>query len=223
MNTTTAPAAPEVLVPKPDTAGGLSFVDKRSLPAGLRDYLALQDFIDAARKAADPDDFHELSHSIIKLVGAGEYLVDTPSTDAPGHFALAVKDYAHSTAPNRRYTDLLTQRLLKAVLRGQPAPYSVDELTALARLCTQREDDANRVERQVRKSAAAMLIAGRVGQRFDAVVTGASPKGTYVRTMSPHIEGRVVRGEKGMDVGERVTVQLAAVDVERGFIDFTAA
>lgn len=173
-----------------------------------------------ARKAADPDDFPELSNAIVKLVGAGEYLVDTPSTDAPGHFALAVKDYAHSTAPNRRYPDLLTQRLLKAVLRREPAPYSVAALTALARLCTQREDDANRVERQVRKSAAAMLIVDRVGQRFPAIVTGASPKGTYVRTLAPHVEGRVVRGERGLDTGDRIMVQLIDVNVERGFIDF---
>lgn len=183
--------------------------DSRALAAFLR-----------AQKAADPDDFHELSHAIVKLVGAGEYLVDTPSADAPGHFALAVKDYAHSTAPNRRYTDLITQRLVKAVLRGQPAPYSIDELTALARLCTQREDDANRVERQVRKSAAAMLIADREGQHFDAIVTGASDKGTYVRTLSPHIEGRVVRGSRDLDVGDRIRVQLVEVNVERGFIDF---
>ncbi len=174
-----------------------------------------------ARKEADPADFPELSHAIIRLVGAGEYLVDTPATDAPGHFALAVKDYAHSTAPNRRYSDLVTQRLLKAVLRDGPSPYPVEELTRLARLCTQREDDANRVERQVRKSAAAMLVVSRIGQRFDAVVTGASPKGTYVRTCAPHIEGRVVHGEQGLDVGDRVTVRLASVDVPRGFIDFT--
>jgi len=173
-----------------------------------------------ARRQADPADFPELSQALIKLIGAGEYRVDTPDTDAPGHFALAVKDYAHSTAPNRRYSDLLTQRLLRAVLGGVPSPYSVDELTELARLCTRREDDANRVERQVRKSAAAMLVADRVGQQFSAVVTGASPKGTYVRTLTPHIEGRVVRGEQGLDVGDRVTVHLASVDVPRGFIDF---
>jgi len=147
-------------------------------------------------------------------------MVDTPETDTPGHFALAVKDYAHSTAPNRRYSDLLTQRLLKAVLRGDSAPYSVQELMSFARVCTQREDDANRVERQVRKSAAAMLVADRIGQRFDAVVTGASPKGTYVRTLAPHIEGRVVAGERGLDVGDRVSVKLVSVDEQRGFIDF---
>lgn len=117
---------------------------------------------------------------------------------------------------------MTTQRLVKAVLRGAPSPYTIEELTALARLCTTREDDANRVERQVRKSAAAMLIADRVGQSFEAIVTGASPKGTYVRTTSPHIEGRVVRGTAGLDVGEHVRVHLAHVDVERGFIDFNA-
>jgi VacB/RNase II family 3'-5' exoribonuclease len=180
---------------------------------------ALAQFL-RARKDADPADFPELSHTIIRLVGSGQYLVDTPGVDAPGHFALAVKDYSHSTAPNRRFSDLLTQRLLKAVLRNEPAPYSIEELTTLARLCTSREDDANRVERQVRKSAAAMLVADRVGQRFQAVVTGASPKGTYVRTLAPHIEGRVVRGERGLDVGDRVSVQLVSVDVQRGFIDF---
>ncbi len=189
-----------------------------ALPS-MPDALALSQFL-ARRKAADPDDFHELSHAVIRLVGAGQYLVDTPQTVAPGHFALAVKDYAHSTAPNRRYSDLLTQRLMKAVLRGKPAPYSVDELVAHARRCTKREDDANRVERQVRKSAAAMLVADRIGQRFPAIVTGASPKGTYLRTLAPHIEGRLVKGEAGLDVGDRVTVLLSAVNVDRGFIDF---
>jgi exoribonuclease-2 len=186
------------------------------------DALALSQFL-GRRKAADPDDFPELSHAVIRLVGAGQYQVDTPQTVAPGHFALAVKDYAHSTAPNRRYSDLLTQRLVKAVLRGQPSPYSVDALVERARLCTQREDDANRVERQVRKAAAAMLVANRIGQRFQAIVTGASPKGTYVRTLAPHIEGRVVKGEAGLDVGDRVAVLLSSVNVDRGFIDFAVA
>jgi exoribonuclease-2 len=188
------------------------------LPAAP-DAAALSKFLQV-RKAAAPDDFSELSHAIIRLVGAGEYLVDTPDADAPGHFALAVKDYSHSTAPNRRYSDLLTQRLLKAVLGSRPVPYRLDELKDFARLCTQREDDANRVERQVRKSAAAMLVANRVGDRFQAVVTGASDKGTYVRTFAPHIEGRVVRGERGLDVGDRISVQLVSVDVQHGFIDF---
>jgi len=183
------------------------------------DSRALADFL-KGRRLADPGDFPELSHAVIRLIGAGQYVVDTPGADAPGHFALAVKDYAHSTAPNRRYSDLLTQRLLKAVLAGAPVPYAVTELSALAQLCTRREDDANRVERQVRKSAEAMLVAGRVGEHFTAVVTGASPKGTYARTLAPHIEGRVIRGEHGLDVGDRVQVQLVSVDVQRGFIDF---
>jgi exoribonuclease-2 len=147
-------------------------------------------------------------------------VVDAPHAIAPGHFALAVKDYAHSTAPNRRYSDLLTQRLAKAVLAGTPPPYSLDMLAAFARRCTEREDDANRVERQVRKSAAAMLVASRVGESFQAIITGASPAATYVRTFAPHIEGRIVRGAHGLDVGDRVTVQLVGVDIERGFIDF---
>jgi exoribonuclease-2 len=188
------------------------------LPAAP-DALALSQFL-RARKAAAPDDFPELSHAIIRLVGAGEYLIDTPASQAPGHFALAVKDYTHSTAPNRRFSDLVTQRLVKAVLRGEPVPYTLAELTDIARLCTRREDDANRIERQVRKSAAAMLVAHRIGERFRAVITGASPKGTYLRTFAPHIEGRVVRGEAGLDVGDRIEAELIGVDVERGFIDF---
>lgn len=195
-------------------AGGLAF----ELPP-TPDVLALSNFL-RAQKTARPREFHELSHSIIRLVGAGEYVVDTPTTVAPGHFALAVKDYAHSTAPNRRYPDLVTQRLIHAVLHGTGAPYTHEALTSLADHCTRREDEANRVERQVRKAAAAMLVADRVGQRFDATVTGASPKGTYVRTMKEHIEGRVVQGGAGLDVGNRVTVRLSAVNVERGFIDF---
>lgn len=195
-------------------AGGFGF----QLPP-TPDVLALSTFLHA-RKSAAPQDFHELSHSIIRLIGAGEYVVDTPTTVAPGHFALAVKDYAHSTAPNRRYPDLVTQRLINAVLRGTPPPYSFDALVDLADRCTKREDEANRVERQVRKAAAAMLVADRVGQRYDAIVTGASEKGTYVRTMNDHIEGRVVQGSAGLDVGDRVTVRLSAVNVDRGFIDF---
>jgi exoribonuclease-2 len=131
-----------------------------------------------------------------------------------------VKDYTHSTAPNRRYPDLLTQRLLKAALSGQPCPYSIDELTELAEHCTRQEDAANKVERQVRKSAAALLVADRVGQRFDAIVTGASPKGVFVRALSTPIEGKLVQGENDLDVGDRVQVRLSHVDVDRGFIDF---
>ena len=143
-----------------------------------------------------------------------------PGQDAGGHFGLAVKDYGHSTAPNRRFTDLVTQRLLKAALAGQPVPYGGDELSELATHCTQQEDAANKVERQVGKSAAALYLRSRVGQQFDGMVTGAADKGTWVRLLQLPVEGRVVEGFRGLDVGHRVRVQLVSVDVERGFIDF---
>jgi exoribonuclease-2 len=149
--------------------------------------------------------------------------VEFPGGSGEGHFGLAVKDYSHSTAPNRRFPDLIAQRLLKAALGGSAAPYSNDELATLARHCTEQEDNADKVERQVRKSAAALLLASRIGSRFDAIVTGASEKGTWVRIAHPAVEGRVVRGEEGMDVGERVRVELVRTDVERGFIDFVRA
>ena len=185
------------------------------------DSRALADYL-AARKAADPTSFADVSLTVIRLLGPGEYVVDRGG-DAPGHFGLAVKDYTHSTAPNRRYPDLLTQRLLKAALAKRPAPYSIDELARLATHCTKQEDSANKVERQVRKSAAAMIVASRLGERFEAVVTGASGKGTFVRVIAPPIEGKLVHGERGLDVGDRVTVQLTHVDVDRGYIDFTRA
>jgi VacB/RNase II family 3'-5' exoribonuclease len=188
------------------------------LPAAP-DSHALADFL-AARKAADPARFPDLSHTVIRLLGSGEYVIDRPGADAPGHFGLAVKDYTHSTAPNRRYPDLVTQRLMKAALAGHTAPYSIGELEGLAAHCTRQEDAANKVERQVRKSAAALLVWSRIGERFEAIVTGASPKGTFVRTISPPIEGMLVRGTQGLDVGDRVDVRLSHVDVDRGFIDF---
>ena len=154
-------------------------------------------------------------------MGPGEYVAELPGDTAPGHFGLAVKDYTHSTAPNRRYTDLITQRLLKAAIEGRPCPYSKDELDALAAHCTQEEDAANKVERQVVKSAAALLLESRIGEQFDAIVTGASGKGTWVRLLTVPVEGRLARGFEGLDVGDRVRVQLISVDVERGFIDFT--
>jgi len=193
----------------------------QTLPAAP-DAKALATFL-AARRTADPLRFPDLSLSIVKLMGAGEYVAELPGEEAPGHFGLAVKDYGHSTAPNRRFPDLITQRLIKAALGGTPAPYNKDELTVLARQCTQREDDANKVERQVRKSAAALLLEHRTGERFDGIVTGASDKGTWVRILQPPVEGRVVRGEHGLDVGDRVTVQLVSTDVERGYIDFARA
>ena len=154
-------------------------------------------------------------------MGRGEYEVQTPgSTATPGHFGLAVEDYTHSTAPNRRYPDLITQRLLKAALAGQSAPDGGDGLVDLARHCTTQEDAAKKVERQVRKSAAALLLGGRVGEIFDGVVTGASDKGTWVRIVAPPVEGKLVRGADGLDVADRVRVTLLATDVEKGFIDF---
>ncbi len=177
----------------------------------------------AARRAADPLRFPDLSLSVVKLMGSGEYVAEAPGGQAPGHFGLAVKDYGHSTAPNRRFPDLITQRLLKAALAGAAPPYGADQLAELARHCTEREDAANKVERLTRKAAAALLIEHRKGERFDAIVTGASPKGTWVRVLRPPVEGRVIRGEQGMDVGDRVTVELVATDVDRGFIDFARA
>jgi VacB/RNase II family 3'-5' exoribonuclease len=185
------------------------------------DQVALSRYL-TGRKAADPARFHDLSQTVIRLLGRGEYIVDLPGGVAPGHFALAVKDYTHSTAPNRRYPDLLTQRLVKSALAGHPVPYATQDLESLAARCTQQEDVANKVERQTRKSAAAMVVSSRIGERFDAFVTGASAKGTYVRVAAPPIEGKLVRGERGLDVGDRVSVQLIHVDVDRGFIDFAA-
>ena len=191
-----------------------------SLPSAP-DSRALSAFL-AARKAAAPDSFAELSHSVIRLIGSGEYAVEEPGADAPGHFGLAVRDYTHSTAPNRRYPDLVTQRLLKAALAGHVVPYSIDALGQIAAHCTRQEDMANKVERQVRKSAAALVMVSHVGESFDAVVAGASEKGVFVKLTAPPVEGKLVRGERGLDVGDRVRVRLQSVDVERGFIDFQA-
>jgi VacB/RNase II family 3'-5' exoribonuclease len=180
---------------------------------------ALEDFLVKA-KTDDPLRFPDLSLAVIKLLGSGEYVAELPGGDAPGHFGLAVKDYAHSTAPNRRYPDLITQRLLKSALSGGPVPYRMDELDLLAAHCTQTEDVANKVERQVGKSAAALLLQPRVGEKFDAIVTGASDKGTWVRILSLPVEGKLVRGYEGLDVGQRTRVELLEVDVQQGFIDF---
>jgi VacB/RNase II family 3'-5' exoribonuclease len=175
------------------------------------------------RRAIAPTLFSDLSLSIVKLLGAGEYDADLPGQTAAGHFALAVADYAHSTAPNRRYPDLATQRLLKAALSGAASPYTNAELQELAAHCTQQERNAAKVERSVNKSAAAVLLASRIGARFDAIVTGASDKGTWVRISSPTTEGRVVRGFEGLAVGDHVKVELVHTDVSRGFIDFAKA
>jgi exoribonuclease-2 len=183
------------------------------------DSVALDSFL-ARMHAQDPARFPDLSLAVIKLLGAGEYVAERPGAVPPGHFGLAVKDYTHSTAPNRRYPDLITQRLLKAAMAGREAPYSYEELAELARHTTAREDAANKVERQVGKAAAALLLESRIGEEFPALVTGASNKGTWARLLTVPVEGRVVRGFAGADVGDRIRVQLAAVNVERGFIDF---
>ena len=180
---------------------------------------ALEEFL-ISEKAAHPIRFPDLSLAIIKLLGSGEYIAEIPGGDAPGHFGLAVKDYGHSTAPNRRYPDLLTQRLLKAALEGRPAPYSKDGLDVLAAHCTEAEDAATKIERQVEKSAAALLLESRIGERFDSIVTGASEKGTWVRLLHIPVEGKLVKGFEGLDVGEQVRVELIDTNVERGFIDF---
>jgi exoribonuclease-2 len=201
-----------------DRIAELAAEHKAELPAEP-DSKALDEFLIKA-KADDPLRFPDLSLAVIKLLGSGEYMAELPGDVAPGHFGLAVKDYAHSTAPNRRYPDLITQRLLKAALGGNVWPYTKPELDALAQHCTEAEDAANKVERQVGKSAAALLLESRVGEQFDSIVTGASDKGTWVRLLNIPVEGKVVQGFADLDVGDRVQVQLTSIDVERGFIDF---
>ena len=186
------------------------------------DAKALEQFLSRA-KAADPLRFPDLSLSVIKLLGTGEYVVELPGDSATGHFGLAVKDYAHSTAPNRRFPDLITQRLLKAAISEGSLPYKNDELEMLARHCTAQEDAARKVGRQVEKSAAAMMLRSRIGERFDGIVTGASDRGTWVRLLGFPIEGKLVSGFKGVDIGDRVRVELIHTDVERGYIDFKTA
>ena len=183
------------------------------------DAKALEQFLVSA-KAADPLRFPDLSLSVVKLLGSGEYVVQLPGGSVTGHFGLAVKDYAHSTAPNRRFPDLITHRLLKAAMAGDARPYENDELAALALHCTQEEDAAKKVERQVTKSAAAIMLESRIGEQFEAIVTGASAKGTWVRLLHPPIEGRLTSGFAGLDVGQQLRVQLVRTNVERGFIDF---
>jgi exoribonuclease-2 len=192
-----------------------------SLP-GEPDGKALEQFLLSERRS-DPGHFPDLSLCVIKLLGRGEYVVELPGGSVEGHFGLAVADYAHSTAPNRRFPDLLIQRLLKAALSGARPPYSDGELAALARHCTDQEDEAKKVERQVVKSAGAMLLAQRIGQTFDATVTGASDKGTWVRIYQPPVEGKLVKGFERRKVGDQLRVRLAFTDVARGYIDFTSA
>jgi VacB/RNase II family 3'-5' exoribonuclease len=180
---------------------------------------ALNAFL-AKRRQSAPELYSDLSLSVIKLLGSGEYVLDKPGQPIEGHFGLAVMDYTHSTAPNRRFPDLITQRLLKAALTKQASPYSDAELQDLAAHCTLQEHNAAKVERAVNKSAAASLLAARIGAKFDAIVTGASDKGTWVRIESPTTEGKVVKGFEHLDVGDHVRVVLLHTDVAHGFIDF---
>jgi exoribonuclease-2 len=186
------------------------------------DSKALNDFL-VMRKAADPDHFADVSLAVIKLIGPGEYVLERPGDPEQGHFGLAVQDYTHSTAPNRRFPDVVTQRLVKAVLGSQPAPYSDAELTAIANNCTLKENAARKVEREMSKRLAAIAMSNRIGQTFDALVTGATPKGTFVRVLTPRVEGLLAQGAQGLDVGDRLRVKLIRTDVQRGYIDFARA
>jgi exoribonuclease-2 len=190
----------------------------KALP-GAPDPVALQQFM-LDRRASDPDHFPDLSLAVVKLLGPGEYILDQPGVEEPGHFGLAVQDYTHSTAPNRRYADLVTQRIVKTVLAGAPPPYTDDELSAIARNCTLKEDAARKVEREVRKIAAAMLFSNRIGQHFSAIVTGKKPGGTFVRVVDPPVEGMLVRGQQAVDVGDEIEVELLSTNPKLGFIDF---
>ncbi len=185
------------------------------------DSKALNDFLQA-RKAADPDHFADLSLAVIKLMGPGEYVLERPGEPAPGHFGLAVQDYTHSTAPNRRFADVVTQRLIKAVLRGRPSPYTDDDLSQIARNCTDREDAARKVERAMSKRIAAVSMTRRIGEIFDAIVTGVTERGTFVRVEKPHVEGLLVHAQ-GVDVGDKLRVKLISADPQRGYIDFARA
>jgi exoribonuclease-2 len=186
---------------------------------GEPDSKALNAFL-LARKEADPDHFVDLSLAIIKLMGPGEYVLERPGDPQDGHFGLAVQDYTHATAPNRRFADLVTQRLVKAILSRQSPPYSDDELASIANECTLKEDAARKVEREMSKRIAAVAMSGRIGSVFDAIVTGVTPKGTFVRIMQPHVEGLLAQGQEGLDVGDKLRVRLIRTDPERGYIDF---
>lgn len=192
----------------------------QKLPA-QPDSKALNDFL-IGQKAADPDHFADLSLAVIKLIGPGEYVLEKAGESAPAHFGLAVQDYTHSTAPNRRFADVVTQRLIKAVMAGKSNPYSDDELTAIAQNCTEKEDAARKVEREMSKRLAAVAMQHRIGEAFDAVVTGVTDHGTFVRVLQPHIEGLLVQAH-GLDVGDKLRAKLISTNVEKGYIDFAPA
>jgi len=187
----------------------------------LPDQLALAAFLEK-RRAADPDHFPDLSLSIVKLIGSGEYVVERPGEDTGGHFGLAVRDYAHSTAPNRRFTDIVVQRLVKAVISSQPSPYSADDLETIATHCNDQEKAARKVERKMRKVVAATVMQRHIGENFDAIVTGVTPSGTFARILRPPVDGRIEQGEQGLSVGEKINVRLLSADPRSGFIDFAA-
>jgi VacB/RNase II family 3'-5' exoribonuclease len=189
-----------------------------SLPAEA-DSKALSQYLKFAMQN-EPQHYPDLSLSVLKLLGAGEYVVETPDSEPQSHFGLAVKHYAHSTAPNRRYPDLITHRLLKSAMTGETIPYSTEQLETIARHCTLKEDDAKKVERQVEKAANALLMESRIGEEFEAIISGASPKGTWIRLFQPHLEGKLVHGFDGLQVGNKLKVRLVHIDVESGFIDF---
>ncbi len=183
------------------------------------DSRALNEFL-IRRKAADPDGFPDLSLAVIKLMGPGEYILERPTDPEQGHFGLAVQDYTHSTAPNRRFADLVMQRLIKSLLSGQPAPYSDAELASIAQNCTLKEEAERKVEREMSKRIAAVAMSSKIGQVFDAIVTGVTPRGTFVRALQPHVDGMLVHGQQGLDVGDKLRVKLINTDVARGFIDY---
>jgi VacB/RNase II family 3'-5' exoribonuclease len=183
------------------------------------DSKALNDFL-IQRQAADPEHFADVSLTVIKLIGPGEYVLERPGDPVQGHFGLAVQDYTHSTAPNRRFPDVVTQRIIKAQLAGQPAPYSDGELSAIASNCTLKQDAARKVEREMTKRLAAVAMSHRIGEQFDAIVTGVTSSGTFVRISHPRVEGMLAQGQSGLDVGDRLRVKLVRTDVQRGYIDF---
>jgi VacB/RNase II family 3'-5' exoribonuclease len=189
---------------------------------GEPDSKALNDFL-LQRKAADPVHFADLSLAMVKLIGPGEYVLERPGDAVSGHFGLAVQDYTHSTAPNRRFPDLVTQRILKAVLAGQPPAYTDTELAAIAANCTVKGNAARKVERGMAKRLSAVAMSQRIGQVFDAIVTGVNEHGCFVRALTPHVDGMLVRGEEGLDVGDKVRVRLVRTDVSQGYIDFEKA
>jgi exoribonuclease-2 len=199
----------------------LAAAQGEKLPADA-DSKALNDFL-LKRRAADPDHFADLSLATIKLIGPGEYVLERPGDSPQGHFGLAVQDYTHSTAPNRRFADVVTQRLIKATLDGKPNPYSDNDLSAIALNCTQKGDAARKVERDMSKRLSAIAMSHHIGEIFDAIVTGTTPKGTFVRVLQPHMEGLLTDGAQGLNVGDKLRARLTRTDAQHGFIDFVKA